>query len=213
MHCHLIFLPATSENTNYLLQQNRWFSLEPNVSRLEAWKMRLSRSHFPTLERPQTKQTSKPAWPLRMAASGRTRYVLLVTCDQHSSCGPAPWWSQYLPVGENQITGRGTQIPFTILLCWFLRSFRPLSHLCDWLLYAIPCARCWGYSSEQKKQKYHHYGNHSLMGQTVDKAIVNHWVEMHQSLALALLFGQNVCSFASTLPLEGLLVKWYFSHF
>lgn len=35
------------------------------------------------------------------------------------------------------------------------------------------------------------------------------WVEMHQSLGLALLFSQNLHSFASTLTLEGLLVQGY----
>ena len=33
---------------------------------------------------------------------------------------------------------------------------------------------------------------------------------MHPSLALALLFSQNICSFASALSLEGLIVKRYF---
>ena len=108
--------------------------------------MLLSLSHSPSLERPQTRHTSKLAWSLDMATSGKTHFALLVICDQNSPTPQACYLvipQVFVGQGEDPITGRGAQD--SVLRALFVHSSSPfflLSCLSEWLLYAKPCARC-----------------------------------------------------------------------
>lgn len=161
MPCHLAFLPVVSaihsstRLADFLLSQV-----------FETWKMLLSLSFSLFYSRETPNKTHLKT----SLVFGHGNLWINTFCSFGHLWPEFTPWACYLVIpqvfvgqGENQITGRGAQD--SILQTLSVRSASPfflLSCLSEWLLYAKPCARCWGYSSGQKKQKSHRNGTHTL---------------------------------------------------
>lgn len=171
-------LPRDQSCLFYSRYRARRFSVALNVSGLGTWKRLPSPSHFPMLGRLPTKQTST-SLSSRMAAS-RAHHALLVTVIRT--------YPQSLPhdptntckLGENLLTERGAHDALHSIQTVFL-FLTPESGFDMYTLCKVQ-----GIQQEPKMPKglpwWHHI---EWDGQIFDEPIVNHWVEMHLSLALA----------------------------